>query len=493
MGVGIPRHLSQVGILVVILGAIATARADDLDARLAALGSAAPGEPRLAAARAIIEAPPPVPALIDRLRRPRTSEDAERRALLHAIGAEVPNEKGSFTYPGRPSPRATEPDWLAELARRPAGTPALADALEVVTLLRALAESRTEAAADAILDYGFTPDGLVYRDECGRQLRRMSPHSLPTLLRASMERKRDAGAFGRYANYQLDRLSMNRPSYALRAAPDDRLEVAMLHAIRDVRHPDAVTAVLDRVDAPSNAVRRAAREAWLAYVTGPPPPPAPKAFRKLPGGKQSDEPLPLYLTYRELADQEVRRVLMGQLGREPDKKASPAQLTQVLFDLYDRKRAEKGDEVVAGTVALAAEGKWDEVGARYDALLMADPLYARRSQLAPGYLELARLLVSRGELDGAVEAYHKAIAVDPEGGRAAEARAELGAAQARRDTTVAAPAHHASVEPAPVAAHPAGEPARTGWLLYAGLGAATAGALLLAIGLIRRRRAPQAA
>ncbi len=482
--------------MILSLAGAVRAEATELDERLAALAAAAPGEPRLAAAKAVIELAPTAAAeMIERLGRARTSTDAERRELLLGIGAEVPNEKGSFTYPGRPkNPNAAELDWLAALAKQPA-SPAVTDALEVVALLRALATTRLESAADAILGFGFTPEGLVYRDESGRQIRAMSPHSLPTLLRASMDKKRDGGAFARYANYQLDRLSMNRPSYALKAAPDDTLEVAMLRAIKDVRHPDAVTAVLDRVDAPSNAVRRAAREAWLAYVTGPPPPPAPKAFRKLPGGKLSDEPLPLYLTYRELADQELRRVLLAQTGTLPEKKLTPEQMTNTLFGLYDARRLEKGDEVVRGAVPLAAEGKWEEVGARYDAMLMADPFYARRSQMAPGYLELGRLLASRGDLEGAIVAFHKAIGVDPEGATARDARAELAAATMKRD---AVGARGPGVAPAATgSAVPQGGEARaraTGWLLYAGLTAAAVGAVLLALGLLRRRRrSPQVA
>jgi tetratricopeptide (TPR) repeat protein len=482
--------LRPLSILVALLAVSSPARADELDPKLKTLATAAPGEPRLAAARAVIDArPQPVDALIARLHLPRTATEEEKRALLFTFTVEVPNEKGSFTYPGRPT-KATpaEPDWLVELSKIPAGTPALNEALEVVTLLRALAASGTEAAATAILDFGFTPAGLVYRDETGRQLRAMSPRSVPTLLRASQDRKREAGSFARYANYQLDRLSLNRPSYALAAAPDDALEVAMLKAIKDVRHPDAVTAVLDRVDDPSNAVRKAARAAWLEYVVGPPPPPAPKAFRKLPGGKQSDEEMPLYLTYRELADQELRRVLFAQLGSAPSDKLDAAAMTKMLFDHYDRRRAEQSDALIEAVKPLAAEGKWLEVGERYDTILRQDPFYVRRAAMAPGYLELGKLHAKKKEWEPAIVALHKALALDPDGPTAQAAQSELAAARAGREESAGrngsadrAEAH--ALDPA----RPAEAPGEHSWLLYAGLAAGGLGALLVALALIRRR------
>jgi len=431
----------------------------------------------------------PVAPLAQHLHEKRTATPDQLRTVLKEIRAEVPNAKGTFEAPKGDKP-AGEIDWLEALGKLPE-SPARDEAMDAVKTLRALAATRAEAAADAILDFGFVPDGLVYRDECGRQLRVMSPYSLPTLLRASQDRKRDGGNYARYAAYQLDRLSMNRPSYALGAAPNDAVEVGMLHAIRDVKHPDAVTAVLDRVDAPSNAVRTAARDAWMAYVTGPEPPPAPKEFRKLPGGQKSKEKMPLYLTYRELADQELRRVLLGLQGSEPAKNMTPAQMTKVLFDLYDRQHAEKGDAVVRDAVPLARDGKWDEVAARYDALLRDDPLFAHRATMAPGYIEIGRHYVEKRAWDQAVLAFEKALAVDPDGDRAKEAESELTRARAVRDGREAAPAPVPKPAPETSAAAPTAAETKS-WLLYLGVGGGAVGLLLVVLAISSRRRRVQA-
>src|SRR5215470_318465 len=411
-----------------------------------------------------------VPDLVARLQAPPAATPDQLRALLKSIRADVPNAKGTFEVPPRSEKPLPDLDWLDALGKLPA-SPVRDEAMAKVTTLRALAVAKTEPAADAILDFGFTPAGLVYRDECGRQIRAMAPYSLPTLLRASQDKKRDGGNYARYALYQLDRLSMNRPSYALAAAPNDAVEVAILHAIRDVKHPDAVTAVLDRVDAPSNAVRAAAREAWLAYVTGPEPPPAPKEFRKLPGGKKSKEKMPLWLTYRELADQELRRVLTSLQGTEPGKKLTPAEMTKILFDLYDRRHAEKGDAVVRDALPLAREGKWDEVSARYDALLHDDPLFAHRATMVPGYLEIGRFYANQKAWDKAALAFDKALTLDPDGDHAKEAENELAQARAVRDGTAPPPPAAATTAP-PAGGAPSAEPERPSWLLWAGIGVA---------------------
>src|SRR5262249_51178330 len=207
----------------------------------------------------------------------------------------------------------------------------------------------------------------------------------------------------------------------------------------------------------------------------------------LPGGKKSKEKMPLYLTYRELADQELRRVLLGLQGSEPAKTLTPEQMTKILFDLYDRRHAEKGDAVVRDALPLQRDGKWDEVGARYAALLHDDPLFAHRATMAPGYLEVGRFFAKQGKWEAAVLALDKAVTLDPEGQHAKEALAELASARAARDRKAPAPAP-ASAAPAasgdaPAAGH------RKDWLIYAGVLGGLLGAILLIVAAARRRPA----
>jgi hypothetical protein len=442
----------------------------------------------LALAAATASAAEDVPALAAKLTQ-RTATDAELRAVLARFGAEVPNAAGVFVQPPRPDKKKVDPDWLAELGKLPEGEPGRADAIATVTTLRQLEAVGTEEAADAILDFAFKPEGLVFRDECGRQLRSMSPHSLPTLLRASMDRKRDKGSYARYASYQLDRLGKNRPAYALAAAPDDEWEARMLAAVRDVKHPDAVTAVLDRIDAPSARVRKAARDAWLAYVSGPAPPPAPKAKRKLPGGKLSDKEMPLYLTYREFAENELRRVILQQTGAAPAASLDAAAMTHILFDIYDRRRADQWDDVMVKARELIGQKKLAEATAIYDRILVEDPTYAKRADMVEGYLARGRELKVALKLDDAVATFHKAWSVDPTGAKAKEAEAELFAARAAREN--AAGRSGAEDLARAQAADPSVVPAASArrWMLMTGIGVGAAGLLLAALGIARRKKA----
>jgi tetratricopeptide (TPR) repeat protein len=429
-----------------------------------------------------------VPALAAKLKQ-RTATDEELRALLAKFGAEVPNAQGTFVQPPRSDKKKVDPDWLVELGKIPESQAGRAEAISAITTVRALAAEGSEAAADAILDFAFSPQGLVFRDECGRQLRAMSPHSLPTLLRASMDKKRDKGSYSRYALYQLDRLGKNRPAYALAAAPTDEWEARMLDAVRDVKHPDAVTAVLDRVDAPPARVRKAAREAWLAYVTGPAPPPAPKAKRKLPGGKLSEKEMPLYLTYREFAENEIRRVLQQQTGAPPAENIDAAALTQILFDLYDRRRADRWDDVMIKAQALLRDKKLAEVAAIYDKILVADPTYAKRAEMVAGYLERGRALRAELKLDEAIATFHKAWSIDATGSKAKEAEAELFAARAARERTVGRSGAEDMARAQAADPAVAGSSPQRRWMLMAGIGVGAAGLLLAALGIARRKRA----
>jgi hypothetical protein len=481
--------------LLVLLFA-AGARADDSVAKAAdALRAAAPGQARLDAAKALVDLGPGHTAdLVQRLGAPRAgSTDEARRAVLKGIGADVPAADGTFKAPPRVKgeKQKGELDWLAALAPLPADDPAVVDALEVVGLLRALAKAKDITAARAVLDYAFTPDGTAFRDECGRQIRAMSPHSIPALLRASQDKKAAGGSFARYAAYQLDRMEKNRPAYALAAAPDDALEIAMLDAIREVRHPDAVTAVLDRTNSPTLSVRKAAREAWLAYVTGPPPPPAPKAKRKMAGNKLSDEALPLYLTYREFADQELRRVLTEKTGAAPDARLTPEQMTTKLWELYDAERAAVWDPQMKAAADLLAKGDSAGAVAAYDAILMQDPTYARRATMVPAYLALGKQQAEAKDWDKAVLTYHKAYSIDPAGEKAKEAESSLFYARAARakahgESSADDLARARQIGAADDSLADAVEGSRK-WMLWAGLGAAALALALGALALGRRR------
>lgn len=431
------------------------------------------------------------------LARTRTTSVEERRAVLRAIKASVPDKSGRFEAPPRQQADAVraddELDWLAELAELTEASPARAEVTTDVVILRALARSKRRDAAQVILDAGFAPDTMIYRDECGRLLRAMAPQSLPALTIASQSEDKPRA---RYATYQLERLDRQEPGKAMTATTaDEDLRVAQLEAFGSSHHREAVATVLRFTDDPSTRVRAAARAAWLAYVTGPPPKPAPKKKLVMPGGKTADEATPLWLTYRELAAIELQRTAEEVLGEvfEDGETVDLAALSQQLFAHHDAERAKLAEAAFAVAKQKADGGDLGAAIAELDRLLATEGALPHATEAAAIYLAQARADEEAGKWDAAATGYGKAHGVDTKGahavdaeagreyalGKALEAAGKDGSANFRR-----AVALKPDYAPAKAAAARAEPPAKKPWLLWSGIGVAALAAILLLLGLI---------
>jgi hypothetical protein len=445
--------------------------------------------------------PTPIPELAAFLDRTRASAEADRRRLLAEKGYDVPDDKGKFSSPGRQTDKEEKTndqlDWLTPLYDMPA-SPALTDIILDLAVMRALAASKSSKGAAAIIHLAFEADGVAYRDECGRFLRRMSPWSLPALIRAAESpsgRNADKSR-ARYARYQLERLDRESPRKALNDAPTDALQVEILHTFADSQYREAVFVVLDTVDHVSPKVRQAAREAWMEYATGRDPRPAPKQKLQLPGGKLSEEEVPLWLNHRELADIAIRRRLEELTGKKPPAKATLADLSKQIFAVHDRRRAERLDKEMAAGLEQAGKGDLAAAGARFDAILVQVPDYARRGEMASTYLALGDQLEKASKWREAATAFGKAHAVAPAGPSAEEAlsrhhraRGQGLAAEGKKEVAAAEMARATEIDRAvDRRVEQAGRGDRS-WMLVTGIAVGLAGVLLLGMGLAWRRRA----
>jgi len=390
------------------------------------------------------------------------------------------------TTPPPPEPTHAE----MEIAR--------AEAIETVTLMRAIAATRRLDAVDPIFNLAFQYDG-VFRDECGRVIRTMDSYAIPRLIelvhqpnagKTSMAKQR------RYAAYQLDRMDRQRPQKAIATAPDDRVRAEIIHAYGDTRALDAVEAVLGQVDSPSHRVRREARWAWLRYVTGKAPPPAPKRKRKLPGGKEEAEEKPDYLTYREIATLALQKELGAINNAPPDPTLSAKQMTDELFEYYDKKRAAEWDGAFAAAKAKEDAGNLRAATDEYGWILAHDPNYARRAEMAHAFARWADSLRDQGDVPRALGMWRQAVDLAPDGPDARYA----GARVALYDALAALHAGHADVagferalalDPSLAEAHAGLSKAK--WMLarrrwlHVGLGVAAALGLAFALWLLWRR------
>jgi tetratricopeptide (TPR) repeat protein len=445
-------------------------------------------------------APRAVPAIQAFLVRTRTSTVEERRAVLKAIEASVPDKTGKFETPSRQKANEVraddELDWLAALGKADAALPGLGETFADVAALRALGASKLTGAAQVILEVGFAEDTMIYRDECGRRLRAMAPYSLPPLHVASQAKDK---ALSRYATYQLERMDRQEPGKAMSAtAADEDLRVLLLQAFGTAHHREAVSAVLGAIDDDAPRVRKAAREAWMSYLTGPRPPPAPKKKLVLPGGKLADKETPLWLTWRELAAIELKRTAEDVLGSvfTEDQDVDLVALSNELFAYHDGERAKRDGAAFDAAKEVALKGDLVAAGAALDRVLAANPELAQRADAAPIYLQLARTHEKAGTWLDAATAFGKAYGVAPTGpeavdaqagreyalGKALEAAGKDGSANFRRAVALKpdyAPAKAAAAKDLPRQSRP--------WLLYS-----AAVGLSLAIGFfvvgLRRRR-----
>jgi hypothetical protein len=512
-----------------------------VDELLAKVTAAGPAQARLAAATRLQElAPRLADALAASFSRTRSASVDERRAVLLAIDAAVPDASGKFAQPKRQKSSEIkaddEVDWLTALVALDPSTPApvldaptkekkpkakakkdddddegeaeppppppatlsataISEVITDITLIRALAATRAPRAAAPIFEAAFADDTMLYRDECGRTLRKMEPVSIPVLTVESQ----GAGDRRRYATYQLERLDRQDPAKALAAATsDEALLIAILDAFRTTRHREAVYAVFDYIDKESPRTREAARKAWLGYVTGKPPPPAPKRKMVMPGGKLAEKETPMWLTYRELAEEKLRKVSDELLG-EPigeDQKVDTDAVSRAVFAHYDAIRSKRDAEQWGQAKAMAAAGDIAGAVARLDQLLAVDPERgspAERDEMAAVYLAHGKALQQQEKWSDAATAFSTAVGLTPPGalskdasagrdfalGKAMEADGKDGTGLYRR-ASVAKPDFEEAVA--------ASGEARPRWMLYVASLAGLMAIALAAFAASRRRR-----
>jgi len=341
----------------------------------------------------------------------------------------------------------------------------------------------------------------------------MEPYSIPAMIIESQNKNYDKK---RYANYQLERMDRQEPQKALAAANgDEALTIAILEAFEQTHYREAVHAVWTKVDADSVRTRAAARKTWMAYITGPAPPPAPKKKLQLPGGKLTKKEKPLWLTYRELADNELRKTSNELLHTDypivdptlddrdaewtHEKKVDPIDLEGVskqLFEYYDGERAKKDAESWTTAKALADKGDLAGATAALDRLLVTNPDRPQRADMAKIYFAAAKKLEGDKKWAEASAAYSKANGLDPKGdkagdalaayhytlGKALEAQGKDGGPDFRK-----AVALRPDYAPAKSAAHEAEMRGKPVWMLYLAGAAAAVALALLGVAMMRRR------
>jgi len=244
----------------------------------------------------------------------------------------------------------------------------------------------------------------------------------------------------------------------------------------------------------------------MDYITGPPPPPALRKKLQLPGGKLTKEEKPLWLTYRELADNELRKAANELLHEDyplddpslddfdhkvKTVKVNLPELTKRLFDYYDGQRAKIDAAKWLAAKTAADQGDLATATAMIDRLITTNPDRAERAEMAQVYLAHAKQLETAKKWTDASAAYSKAHGLDPRQhslaahhytlGKSLEAAGKDGGPDFRR--AVALDPEYA---PAKVAAEHVA-PSRPVWMLYVAAGAGAIAMLVFFAAMMRRR------
>jgi tetratricopeptide (TPR) repeat protein len=235
---------------------------------------------------------------------------------------------------------------------------------------------------------------------------------------------------------------------------------------------------------------------------------------QLPGGKLTKKEKPLWLTYRELADNELRKYsneLLGtdypivdptlddsDDGRRPKAgtKIDLVAVTKELFEYYDKQRSDAEAKQWAEAAAKSKSGDLAGATALLDGLLAANPDHGSRAQMAQVYLTHGKELEAKQKWAEAANAYSKAHGLAPAGpdavqalaahhytlGKALEAQGKDGGPDYRK--AVALRPDYATAKAAAVRVSGGSRPV---WMLYAAACAAILGLGLFAAAMVRRR------
>ncbi len=355
-------------------------------------------------------------------------------------------------------------DWLDFLLASPhPKDKAWQDLVRLYGMTRMLTAAGTTPAVREMIQL-YAHFGDLVRIDLQRQVQKLRDKAVPALIEA---RQHDAKSVQKWANKELDALGRATPGEAV-ASNDTQILADVLRAYGRTRDVDAVRVILSFCNNDRVQLRDAAREALAAIGE--------------PGIWQ------------------IKDQYLGLTGDKPPRVWTWDRLARELFALYDHQRLAEIHKLMDEGVAAAGAGKITEAVDAFDKVLARAPLFERRKEMVPTYIERARQLED-GHQDEALAMMRKALRLDPKGERARGAEAEIAYLEGELSIAEGAP-DRTAFEHA-LALDPGHERARRGLSSledraverqshlqrYVGAGVVAVAALVAMILLLRRRAA----
>lgn len=121
---------------------------------------------------------------------------------------------------------------------------------------------------------------------------------------------------------------------------------------------------------------------------------------------------------------QLRDVYLGMTGSKPPRDWAWDRLARELFGLYDRARQTEVRNLMEEGLAAARDRKWTEATLAYDRVLARTPLFDRRKEMVPAYLQRAREIEAK-DGESALAMLRKALRLDPKNDLARATEAEI--------------------------------------------------------------------
>lgn len=304
----------------------------------------------------------------DKERMKRILSDARRRmrSVLRSSTAAV--ESGT---------RQTESDVLLTLLRseKPRDS-AWRDCVTLEAMIRMLAAPGTvDGARELIVAYARF--GEFVRVEVQQRLSDMKDRSVAALVEA---RRHPAEKIARWAALRLDQLGKAIPGETARTDDYDAL-ADILRAYGRIRDPDAARIIVSFANSERIQLRLAARQAIA--MLGP------------------------------VGMWQLRDAYEDVVGRRPRRDWTWDRTARELFGEFDRLRLARVFGTFTEGMRSLQTGDLEAMGRAFDVVLTKDPLFERRSQMAPGYFRLAQQLADRNP-EAALQALIRVERLAPE-------------------------------------------------------------------------------
>lgn len=282
----------------------------------------------------------------DKERMKRLFGDARRDTLSRKSGANSANAQGMTND-------ATVLRTLLTSARPK--DPAWRDCVTLAALVRMLAASGTVDGARELVTV-YAKFGEFIRVEVQQRLADMKDRAIAALIEA---RRHPAEKVARWAGLRLDQMGRAIPSEAVRTNDFEALG-DILRAYGRVRDPDAARIIISFANSERTQLRLAARQAIVMLGS--------------------------------VGLWQLRDAYEDVVGKRPRRDWTWERTARELFGEFDRLRLARVYGTFMEGMRHLEKGELAQMGRAFDLVLAKDPLFEKRSQMAPGYYRLAQSL-----------------------------------------------------------------------------------------------------